>query len=324
LFSEIPHQKPNTFRSSSQNHKNHPSLEKYTPGINSTIDLSVQDLSYTDTSIHRFFDTIFFERVEGEKRRGTKLTGGLGADVSEEGGDLHHAHLLAAGGAEAAGLEERGGGDEGLVVPETGGVGENKIVAIGEERLELLGLEVVADCLVAAEPATAALPSLVAHILILPRRRRRSQQQEQQCRPQGLPHRGLSSGLSLSLQARVVNQVSTAKGSGEAPMVQAYDDGTAGATSGEEKEVGGRRRGPDGHRGELLLGFFAFFLNFEICIVVRFYKSSCYSILKQIHLLSYFIIAVHFLFTFNCSSYLKYLFKYVILFIMFKFYLVIK
>jgi hypothetical protein len=159
-------------------------------------------------------------------------------------------------------------------------VGEIKIVAIWEERLELLGLEVVADGLVAAEPSAAALPSLVAHILILPRRRRRSQQQEQQCRPQGLSHRGLSSGLSPSLEGRVVSQVSTAKSSDEAPMVQAYEDGTAGATSGEEKEVGGRRRGPDGHRGDVLLGFFALILNFEICVVVRFYKSSRYSILK--------------------------------------------
>jgi hypothetical protein len=35
-----------------------------------------------------------------------KLTGGLGAYMFEEGGDLHHAHLLFVGGVEAAWLEE--------------------------------------------------------------------------------------------------------------------------------------------------------------------------------------------------------------------------
>lgn len=106
-------------------------------------------------------------------RGGEKLTGGLCADMAEEGGDLPHARLLASGGAKPAGLEEGGGGDEGPVVPEVGGVGLS-IVAVGEELLELVRLEVVADGLVAAEPAAAALPPLVAHLLasaLLPPRR---------------------------------------------------------------------------------------------------------------------------------------------------------
>jgi len=92
--------------------------------------------------------------------------------VAKEGGDLHHAHLLASSGAEPAGLKERGGGDEGLVIPEAGGVGEIG-VALGEELLELVRLEEVADGLVAAEPAAAALPPLVADLLAARHHRRR-------------------------------------------------------------------------------------------------------------------------------------------------------
>lgn len=42
--------------------------------------------------------------------------------MGEERGDLLHLHLLAAGGAEAEGLVEGGGGDEGLEVPEADGM----------------------------------------------------------------------------------------------------------------------------------------------------------------------------------------------------------
>jgi hypothetical protein len=129
--------------------------------------------------------------------------------MAEEGSDLPHAHLLASCGAEPARLEEGGGGDEGLVVPEAGGVGLG-IVAVGEELLELVRPEVVADGLVAAEPAAAALPPLVAHLLagllLPPRRRRRrryGKQKQKQCRPSG--HRGcrclLPSQRSNSLAA---------------------------------------------------------------------------------------------------------------------------
>lgn len=51
--------------------------------------------------------------------------------MAEERGDLHHLHVLAAGGAEAEGLEERGGGDEGLVVPEADGMCDGR-VPLGE------------------------------------------------------------------------------------------------------------------------------------------------------------------------------------------------
>lgn len=62
--------------------------------------------------------------------------------MGEEGGDHPDAHLLAAGGAEPAGLEEGGGGDEGRVVPvpESGGVGD-EVVAPGEELLEVRALK---------------------------------------------------------------------------------------------------------------------------------------------------------------------------------------
>lgn len=87
--------------------------------------------------------------------------------MAEEGGDLLHPNLLPSRGAEPAGLEERGGGDEGVVVPEPGGVGERAVVAVGEELLELVRLEVVGDGVVAAEPAPAALPPLVARLRLL-------------------------------------------------------------------------------------------------------------------------------------------------------------
>ena len=100
--------------------------------------------------------------------------------MAEEGAELHHLHLLAAGGAEPLRLEERGGGDEGLVVPEPNGVRDGG-VALGEEVLELVDLEEVGDGVVAAVLAPRALPPLVADLLLrlldlgLPRPRRQHQ-----------------------------------------------------------------------------------------------------------------------------------------------------
>jgi len=88
-------------------------------------------------------------------------------------------------------------------VPETSGVGEIG-VALGEELLELVRLEEVADGLVAAEPAAAALPPLVADLLAA-RHRRSGQQKQQQCRPSRPRHRCL--GWSLSSQTNQLNTV---------------------------------------------------------------------------------------------------------------------
>jgi hypothetical protein len=115
-----------------------------------------------------------------DRGRGSVLTRGGGADVSEEGAELPHLHLLAAGGAEAERLVERRGEDEGLVVPEADGLGDGG-VALGEEVLELVHLEEVGDGVVAAVLAVGALPALVAHLLArllhlgLPRPRREHQ-----------------------------------------------------------------------------------------------------------------------------------------------------
>lgn len=86
--------------------------------------------------------------------------------MTEEGSDLLHLGLFSAGGAEAEWLVVGGGGDEGLVVPEANGVGDGG-VALAEEVLELVNLEEVGDCLVAAIDAALALPPLVAHLLSL-------------------------------------------------------------------------------------------------------------------------------------------------------------
>ena len=94
------------------------------------------------------------------------LTRGLAADVAEERGDLLHLHRLAAGGPEPEGLEQRGGGDERLVVPEPNSM-RNGGVALGEEVLELVDLEEIGDGLVAAVHAVLALPSLVAGLGLL-------------------------------------------------------------------------------------------------------------------------------------------------------------
>jgi hypothetical protein len=66
----------------------------------------LHQVNYRIGSSQALVRTHDFERVEGKKRRGTELTGGLGAYMFEEGGDLHHAHLLFGGGVEAAWLEE--------------------------------------------------------------------------------------------------------------------------------------------------------------------------------------------------------------------------
>lgn len=97
------------------------------------------------------------------------LTRGFGADVAEESGDLLHLRVEAAGGAEAVRLVDGGGGDERFVVPESGGVG-HRGVPLGEEILELVGLEKIGDRLVAAvlgQPL--AFPALIAHLLPLHR-----------------------------------------------------------------------------------------------------------------------------------------------------------
>lgn len=62
--------------------------------------------------------------------------------MSEERGNLHHLHGLVAGGAETLRLEERGGSDEGVVVPESDSV-RHRRVPLGEQILELVGLEIV-------------------------------------------------------------------------------------------------------------------------------------------------------------------------------------
>lgn len=72
------------------------------------------------------------------------LTRGLAADVSEEGGDLHHLHRLVPGGAEPFRLKKRGGGDEGVVVPKSDRV-RHRRVPLGEQILELVGLEIIGN-----------------------------------------------------------------------------------------------------------------------------------------------------------------------------------
>ena len=70
------------------------------------------------------------------------LTRGLATDVAEEGGDLHHLHLLATSSAESDGLKKRRSRDVGVVVPESNGVGYGG-VPLGEELLEVVDLEQV-------------------------------------------------------------------------------------------------------------------------------------------------------------------------------------
>lgn len=90
--------------------------------------------------------------------------------MAEEGGDLLHLHLLAAGGAEPDGLELRGGCDEGAVVPESDGV-RHRGVPLREQLLEVLHPEQIRYRLIAAVHRGFALPSLVTYLLLLGRRR---------------------------------------------------------------------------------------------------------------------------------------------------------
>lgn len=103
--------------------------------------------------------------------------------MAEERGNLLHLHLLPSGGAEAKGLEESGGNDEGLVIPETDSM-RNRGVALAEEVLELVHLEQLRDCLVATVLATTAFPpgvaGLLAALLLRLRRRRRQHKHRQQ------------------------------------------------------------------------------------------------------------------------------------------------
>ena len=64
--------------------------------------------------------------------------------MSEEGGDLHHLHRLVPGGAEPFRLKKRGGGDEGVVVPKSDRV-RHRRVPLGEQILELVGLEIIGN-----------------------------------------------------------------------------------------------------------------------------------------------------------------------------------
>lgn len=85
--------------------------------------------------------------------------------MAEEGGDLLHLHELAAGGTKSEVLEGGGGEDERPVIPEAISVSHRRI-PLGEEILELVGLENVGDGLIAAVlGVTLALPSLVANLL---------------------------------------------------------------------------------------------------------------------------------------------------------------
>lgn len=106
--------------------------------------------------------------------------------MAEEGGDLLHLHLLAAGGAESDGLEERRRRDEGVVVPESDGV-RHRGVSLGEELLEVVDLEQIRDRLVAAKRALA-FPPLVADLLLL-RCRARIQRTNHRHRQQENRHR---------------------------------------------------------------------------------------------------------------------------------------
>lgn len=132
--------------------------------------------------------------------------------MPEEGAELHHLHLLAAGGAEPLGLEEGRGGDEGLVVPEPDGVRDGG-VALGEEVLELVHLEEVGDGVVAAVLAPRALPPLVTDLLLrllylgLPRPRREHQRnraahQNRHCSQGQCPYDDLVPRLPLHLLSR--------------------------------------------------------------------------------------------------------------------------
>lgn len=99
---------------------------------------------------------------------GRWLTGGLAADMAEEGSDFLHLHQLAAGGTESERLVDVGGDDEGLVVPEAHSVGHGG-VPLGEEVLELVDLEDVRDRLVTAElrPLVTLPLRLPAQLLVL-------------------------------------------------------------------------------------------------------------------------------------------------------------
>lgn len=87
--------------------------------------------------------------------------------MAEEGGHLLHPRKLASGGAKTVGLVNSSGSDEGLVVPEPGGVG-HRGVPLWEKILKLVRLEEVRDGLIATVfGQTFALPTLVTNLLSL-------------------------------------------------------------------------------------------------------------------------------------------------------------
>lgn len=87
--------------------------------------------------------------------------------MTQKSSDLLHLHLLPAGSPKPNGLEQRGGGDERVVVPKSNGMG-NWGVPLGEKILEIVDFEQIRDGVVAAEdPLT--FPTLVADLLLLRR-----------------------------------------------------------------------------------------------------------------------------------------------------------
>lgn len=67
--------------------------------------------------------------------------------MAKKSRDLIHPRELSSGGTEAKMLVLSGGGDEGVVVPKPDGVRHGR-VALREEVLELVGLEIFGDRLV--------------------------------------------------------------------------------------------------------------------------------------------------------------------------------
>ena len=96
--------------------------------------------------------------------------------MAEEGGELQHLLFLAASSAEPFGAVGGGGEDEGAVIPEVDGVGEGGIPFL-EEFLELVHIEDVGHCQIAAEPgatfATAVRLGAVIDFILYPHHRRR-------------------------------------------------------------------------------------------------------------------------------------------------------
>lgn len=98
------------------------------------------------------------------KMKRNEFTRGFAAGVAQKSGHLFHLHELPAGGTESVRLENGCGGDEGAIIPEANRVCHRRIT-LGEEVLELVGLEEVGNGLVAAIFGPAfTFPPFVTHL----------------------------------------------------------------------------------------------------------------------------------------------------------------